>query len=146
MHTLAIWPFDWLKGLKGGLPSDLISEKQYPKVFGWIARFNKELSAAKAKAPKPTSLKGQEAAQRVLAAEFADKDIGVSTADPLGLRPGQQIDVWPLDSGFNSRDAGSLVGLNDEEVVIEKVVGNNIRVHFPRTGFRIVPVDAKSKL
>lgn len=32
----AIWTFDWLNGLKGALPKDLISEKQYPKVFSLI--------------------------------------------------------------------------------------------------------------
>ena len=141
-----MWPFDWLKGLKGALPADVISEKQYPRVFAWIARFNDELNAAKKKAPKPTSLKGQAAAQRVLAADLADNDIGVNVADPLALKLAQQVEVWPIDSGFNSRDAGSLVGLNDEEIVIEKVVGKSIRMHLPRSGFRIVPVDARPKL
>ena len=142
----AIWPFDWLKGLKGALPSDVISEKLYPKVYAWMARFNKELARVKSKGGKPASLKGQEAAQRILDADFADKDIGVNSADPLGLRHGQQVKVWPIDSGFNARDTGSLVGLNDEEVAIEKAIGKSVRIHFPRSGFRIVPADGGSKL
>jgi hypothetical protein len=144
---LAIWAFDWLKGLKGALPADQVSEKQYPKVYAWIARFNKEVNEAKGKAPKVASIKGADAKRRVLGAQYADKDIGNDTADPLGLQPSQHVTVWPTDSGFNARDTGRLVCVNDEEVVIEKSVeGTEVRLHFPRTGFRIVPATADSKL
>ena len=143
MHELAIWVLDWLKGLKGALPSDLISAKQYPEVYAWIERFNKALSAAKAKAPNPTSLKGPEAAERISKAAFVEQSLGVDSTDPLGLEAGQQVRVWPIDSGSSGRDTGRLVGLDDQEVVIEN---DRVRVHFPRTGFRIVPADVQSKL
>ena len=43
----AIWPLDWLVGLPGALPADQISAEIFPKVFAWIARFNKAISAAR---------------------------------------------------------------------------------------------------
>jgi len=144
---IAIWPFDWLIGLKGALPRDLISEKQYPKVFAWVARFNKVTKAAKAAAKKPTTLTGDAAAQRILNARFADKEIGVDGHDPLGLKHGDQVEVWPTDSGMRHKDRGRLIGLSTNEVVLEvKPDGESkeIRLHFPRTNFRIEAVKGRS--
>lgn len=133
---IAIWAFDWLNGMKGALDPSIISAKQFPKVFAWIARFNKEINAAKAKAPKPNSLKGDAAAQRILSAAYADSDIGVDSSDPVSLEKGQDVEVWPIDSGFRARDQGKLVGLNDEEIVIQ-IPGKDIHLHCPRKGFRL---------
>ncbi|KIW27179.1 uncharacterized protein PV07_06941 [Cladophialophora immunda] len=145
----AIWTFDWLNGLKGALPRELISDKGYPKVFAWIARFNNVLKAAKAQAPKPASLKGDAAAERILNASFVDKDLGVDPADPLGLQPGTEVEVFPIDLGTQHHDQGRLVGLTEDEVVLStQAKGKEVRLHFPRTGFRIKAVTggAKSKL
>ena len=134
----AIWTFDWLNGLKGALPRELISETQFPKVFAWIARFNDALKAAKAKAPKPASLKGDAAAERILNASFVDRELGVDPADPLGLQQGTEIIVVPLDSGINHYDKGRLIGLTVDEIVLGiDAKGTELRLHFPRTGFRI---------
>lgn len=131
--------------MKGAIPKDLISDKQYPKVFAWITRFNKAVSAAKAKAPKPTTLKGDAAAQRILNAKYADNDVGIDNSDPLNLRQGQEVEVWPIDSGFRAHDKGRLVGLNGEEVVIQSA-DKDVRLHYPRTGFRIAVPKGQSRL
>lgn len=134
----AIWTFDWLNGLKGALPRELISDQKYPKVFAWIARFNDALKTAKAKAPKPASLKGDAAVERILNAPFADADLGVDSADPLGLQQGADVEVFPIDSGTHHRDRGHLIGLTEDEVVLStQAKGKEVRLHFPRTGFRI---------
>ncbi|KIW10333.1 hypothetical protein PV08_11295 [Exophiala spinifera] len=134
----AIWPFDWLNGLKGALPREFISEKQYPLVFAWIARFNKALQEAKAQAPKPTSLKGGAAVQRILTAAFAQSELGVDIGDPLGLQHGTEVEVFPTDSGTKHHDRGRLIGLNEDEVVLSiQTQGRELRLHYPRTGFRI---------
>jgi hypothetical protein len=143
----AIWTFDWLNGLKGALPRELISDKQYPKVFAWIGRFNDTLKAAKAKAPKPTSLKGDAAAERVHNAHFAEKDLHVDTADPLELKQGQEVEIYPTDSGSNHKDRGKLVGLTEDQVVLSvQSKGKELRLHFPRTGFRIRAIGRGAKL
>jgi len=145
----AIWTFDWLNGLKGALPQELISSTSYPKVFAWIARFNNALKAAKAKAPKPAALKGDAAAQRVLSAPFVDKDLSVDPADPLGLQQGTEVEVFPIDSGTNHRDQGRLIGLTENEIVLSiQAKGKEVHLHWPRSGFRIKALvgGAQSKL
>ncbi|KEF61195.1 uncharacterized protein A1O9_02760 [Exophiala aquamarina CBS 119918] len=142
----AIWTFDWLNGLKGALPRELISEKQYPKVFAWIKRFNGVLQKAKAEAPKPAALKGDAAAQRIFSASYVEKDLGIDQADPLGLQEGALVEVYPLDSGSRHHDEGRLVGLSEDEAVLSVgSEGKEVRVHFPRTGFRIKPFTAKGE-
>jgi glutathione S-transferase len=146
----AIWAFDWLNGLNDALPKDLISEKQYPKVFGWMQRFNGAIKAAKAAAPKPTTLKGAEAASRVLGAKYAESEARIDEQDPTNLKHGEEVEIWPIDTGFRHRDRGLLVGINEEEIVLQlhpKPREQEIRLHFPRTNFRIQAVQAgESKL
>ncbi|EXJ72168.1 uncharacterized protein A1O5_04672 [Cladophialophora psammophila CBS 110553] len=145
----AIWTFDWLNGLKGALPRELISDQKYPKVFAWIARFNDALKIAKAQAPKPATLKGDAAVERILNAPFADKDLGIDLADPLGLQQGAEVEVFPIDSGTQHHDQGRLIGLTEDEVVLStQAKGTEVRLHFPRTGFRIRAVTGggQSKL
>jgi hypothetical protein len=145
-----VWPFYWLAELKGALPPSFISAKQFPKVFAWIERFTKAVSSAKASAPKPTTLKGPEAIKFITQASFAEAE-GEVEEDPLGLRKGQDVEVWPLDSGVKHHDRGRLVALNPKEVVIASSTepqGREVRVHHPRRGFRIraLPGDGGSKL
>ena len=143
MQEQAIWTFDWLNGLKGALPRELISAKQYPKVFAWIARFNDTFKAAKSQAPKPASLKGDAAVQRILNATFAEKELGVDSADPLGLQHGTEVEVFPIDSGSRHHDRGRLAGLTKDEVVLSvQAQGTELRLHYPRTGFRIKAVTS----
>jgi hypothetical protein len=138
MQEQAIWTFDWLNGLKGALPRELISVKHYPKVFAWIDRFNDALKAAKLHAPRPASLKGDDAVQRILNATFAEKEPSVDSADPLGLQHGMEVEVFPIDSGSRHHDRGRLVGLTKDEVVLNvQAQGTELRLHYPRTDFRI---------
>ena len=135
----AVWPFHWLLDIKA-LPPTLISAQQFPRMFAWISRFKQVVSSAKASLPKPMTIKGVEAIQQIASSEFAEPEGEVDDDDPLRLKKGQDIEVWPLDSGFSNRDHGRLVSLSSLESVIEvqqKVVGENIRAHFPRHGYRI---------
>lgn len=135
-----------MRDLKGALPADLISANQYPKVFAWIDRFNQRLAEAKKAMPKPTALKGDAAAQRILGAVYTD-EVGFNASDPLGLSLDQEVEVWPTDSGFRHKDRGALVALDDEEIVIAiKPAGKELRLHYPRTGFRVAAVSGSARL
>ena len=146
LTSAAIWVFHWLKGLKGALPSDIISQESYPKVFAWMARFDRELQEAHARAPKPTNLKGAEAAKQVEAALSIDAEPVIDAKDPLGLQANTIVEVWPIDSGSRHRDVGTLLGLDIDEVVIgvKTQNGQEIRLHFPRQQFRIRAVSSDS--
>lgn len=121
----------------------MISAKHFPKVFAWIERFNKVIKAAKSSAAKPTTLKGDAATQRISKAAFADKKLTIDERDPLNLKQGDEVEIWPIDSGFGHRDRGQLVGLTAAEVVLSvrlEAEGKEVRLHFPRTNFRIQAV------
>lgn len=129
--------------MKGALPRDLFSEERYPKVFAWHERFNKAIKAAKAAVAKPTTLKGDAALQRIAEASFAEQESAVDEQDPLGLKKGAEVEIWPIDTGVRHRDRGRVAGLTRDEVVLSvksEAQGKEIRVHFPRTNFRIQAV------
>lgn len=142
-----ISPFHWLVGLGRALPPSSISAQHYPKVFSWIDRFTKAIADAKVAAPRPNTLQGPEAVQQIIRADFAEP-AGRVEEDPLDLKKDQDVETWPIDSGSNHRDRGCLVGLNSEEVVVATrtaVEGREVRIHHPRSNFRIQAV-ANAKL
>jgi hypothetical protein len=136
-----VWPFHWLTGLKGAIPSDQISAELYPKVFAWISRFQAAASAAAKSLGKPKTVKGTEAAASIESSDFAEKIGDVDQNDPSGLKRGQQVVVWPIDTGFRNKEKGQLLALSVSEIVIETKTqnGQTVRVHAPRHGFRVKP-------
>ncbi len=67
--------------------------------------------------------------------------MGIDPADPLGLQPGTEVEVFPVDSGTHHHDTGRLIGLAEDEIVLNlQTNGKDVRLHYPRTGFRIKPV------
>lgn len=146
----SVWPFHWLLELPGALPPHLFSAEIYPNVYAWIARFRSALETAKASAPKPVTLEGADAVKHVTSADFAEKELRIDGDDPLGLKEGQDVEIWPTDTGFRHKDRGRLVGLTRDEVVIEvqsKVGGKVVRIHAPRSGFKVQAVqDGGSKI
>ena len=128
--------------MKGALDSGVISDKRYPRVFAWIARFKQAVSAAGQRMPKAQKLPGEAVLNGLGHATFFEAGGGVDENDPLKLQEGQEVVVWPTDFGASHRDSGKLVGLNSREVVLQRKTEDgrfDVRIHFPRTNFRIVP-------
>lgn len=143
---VAIWPLHWVSGMPNALPTNLISPQQFPKVFSWITRFNTAVSAAKTTTPAPIKLDGKAAAQALASSFMADQAEGVvDHNDPLGLKVGDEVEVWPIDSGFGYRDKGRLVMLSSTELEIafKTEQGDEVRLHTPRWGFRVQKVGAQ---
>ncbi|EFW16237.1 hypothetical protein D8B26_006065 [Coccidioides posadasii str. Silveira] len=139
-----VWVFDWMIGLKGALDPAQISEQTYPITFAWVSRFRKALSAARSTYPMPRTLTGKEALDGLSRADFAEPEGTVDPADPLKLEKGDEVLVFPTDTGVNRRDRGHIVALNAQEVVLQRKTADNrfdVRLHFPRTNFRILKVD-----
>ncbi|KAF2725254.1 hypothetical protein K431DRAFT_215966 [Polychaeton citri CBS 116435] len=137
-----IWPFRWLMDLK--LPAEHFSRDIYPNTYAWIGRFNSAIKAAKATSPKPVTLKGPDAYQAIVSADYFDKQTVVDASDPLRLTRGQRVHVSPIESGFRHKDIGSLVKLTKEEVAVAvktKDGKGEVRIHAPRWGFRIQAVE-----
>jgi hypothetical protein len=134
--------------MKGALPPDFISGKQFPKVFAWIERFDKATKAAAQKAGKPKTLKGPDALKTISEGQFAESEGPVDVNDPSGLKKGEEVEVWPIDSGFTRKDRGPLVTLNGTEIVIDSKTedGQHVRIHAPRHGFRLTSAGKGSRL
>ncbi|KAH8602164.1 glutathione s-transferase-related protein-like protein [Bisporella sp. PMI_857] len=135
----AVWPLHWLTTLRGALPQGYICPQTFPKVFAWIKRFDQTVKAAAQKAGKAQSIKGDEALKKISASQFNESEVEVDSQDPTGLKKGEEVEVWPIDSGFNHKDRGVLSGLTEKEIVIESKTkdGQVVRIHTPRHGFRV---------
>ena len=115
-------------------------------MFAWINRFDKAIKTAEGSAPKPVTLKGAEAVRHVAQAEFSETEGEVDDTDPLGLKKGQDVESWPVDSGFRHHDRGRLVSLTAREVVLaaqSKIGGKEVRIHHPRWNFRTRAVSGE---
>lgn len=138
----AVWPFHWLIGLPGALPSDQVSAKQFPRLYAWVARFQKAVSAAATTQSRAKKVSGEEAHGMIAKAPYNDGEGRVDDSEPAvalhGLRRGSSIAVWPTDTGAAHKDIGKLVGLDSKEIVLETEV-DGVRLHAPRHGFRFRP-------
>ncbi|KAM0287458.1 hypothetical protein ACHAQH_000411 [Verticillium albo-atrum] len=138
----AVWPFHWLFGLPGALATERFGEERYPKVHGWIARFQAAVTAARKRGNKTRTVSGEEAANIIAGAASTDVG-GVDESDAVvvheGLKAGDQIVVWPTDTGSAHKDTGTLVALDKIKVVftVEGQQGLKTTVHAPRHGFKI---------
>lgn len=132
------------------MPASIISPTQFPKVFAWISRFQDALKKAKDSGFKPVTIKGKDVIKYMQSARFVESAGEVDANDPLGLRAGEEVEVWPIDTGFSHRDRGTLLSLTPSEVVVGKKTkagGQDIHVHMPRWGFRIArPKKTGTKL
>ncbi|KAI8938303.1 hypothetical protein NX059_005955 [Plenodomus lindquistii] len=133
----AVWPLDFCMDLP--MPAEVQLEKQFPKTAAWIARYRASRDEAKSSAPKPTMLEGQAAAEMIHRSEYAESDNVIDGDDALGLAAGIEVEVYPAAWGSEHRDRGRLVGLTKDEVTIsvQSKGGAQVRIHAPRTGFKI---------
>ena len=127
--------------MPGALPPSSISAKQFPRVFDWIKRFDQAVKQAGRASSTPTTLKGDIAAEKILNGNHTSK-ISINSQDPSGLQEGQQVQVFPIDSGRSHKDQGRLIGLNEEEIVMEKKVKGDkvLHLHFPRLNFTLTAI------
>lgn len=144
MTCTAIWPFQWLRSFQTPLLRRHVSQSRYPKVFAWIDRYDGAVTAAARKAPQPARLGGHEVLKLVGQSAYKEVEATVDANDTSGLQKGDTVEVFPTDYGSNHKDRGPLVGLNVEEIVVERHTsdGVRVRVHAPRRGFRVRKVEA----
>ena len=134
----AVWPFEWLvvdRGMKGALPEDQFSEKNFPKTYSWIQRFMGEIKAAKERASKPKKLDGTTMSTQVLGSNAPTESLSFDNNESLDVKAGDIVEVYPSDYGQAHKDRGTLIGLTTSEVVIRNSKG--LHLHFPRWNFRI---------
>lgn len=135
--------------IPGGLPDDFFSSKQYPKTFAWRDRYSEAVKKAAAELGERPVIQGPEAAKRISGSKFRESLVHVDERDFTGVKEGSKVESWPIDdhSGRKNHESGELVGLNHQEVVIQKKIPHEettIRVHLPRWNYRIESADARN--
>ncbi|KXS94749.1 hypothetical protein AC578_3895 [Pseudocercospora eumusae] len=150
------WVYDWGLNMAQDMGDDLdgatadmkqaLSDVEFPKLYEWVKRFRSV--AEKADEDDAEGGKLQEGADaedevvdRILAADFTEQDPRFDESDVLGLQKGQRVTVAPVDFGFTHKDEGNLIGLSNNEVVIEVQVPHgkgSLRLHYPRINFKIL--------
>jgi len=112
-----------------------------------VKRFNAAYQEALKRNGAPELLSPEETIKRIEGAEYFEAEGEVDPADPLRFEKGQIVDVFPTDmaSGFVHRDTGSLVNVSVMDVCIAAKTknGKEVRIHFPRTNFRISKAVSK---
>jgi glutathione S-transferase len=148
----AVWPLEWMVSLPGALDENIFGTALFPCVYAWMERIRKLVKTSQQQMGEPLTVSGEHAVAKIKCASFARNpaDTQILERDPLGLKVGDEVLIWPTDSGSLHKDRGRLIGLKEDEVVIE-VQGSDgtpIRLHTPRWGFRVVKVvdDEKSRI
>jgi len=143
----AIWTFDWTlqprMHMYEYLEKEVINERLYPKTFAWVDRFRRFIAERQRAQSMPQVLSSDETIDRILKSGFFESEGTVDALDPLRLKKGQLVEIWPIESGFTRHDRGELVSIGVNEVVIAckpNAGQGQVRIHFPRTNFRIQPV------
>lgn len=97
---------------------------------------------------RPKDINGSEAVALITSSGYAEEVSHVESLATAGFHPGQEVEVWPVDSGFNNKDRGLLVALTTSEIVVEKWTeeGETVRMHTPRHAFGIIPVGSEAQL
>lgn len=64
----------------------------------------------------------------------------VDQEDAQNFEHGTRVEVYPADWGSEYRDSGRLVDLAPDEVTIMVEGAMELRIHAPRTGFKVTAV------
>lgn len=112
-------------------------------MYAWRDRFAEEVARAKARAPKPLTLTSGDAVRAVLDSAFTDYALSVDANDPVQLKEGTSVEVFPTDGGGfmeKDKDRGRLIKLTKDEVAIavRSLQGDKeVHLHAPRWNFKI---------
>lgn len=135
---VACWILDWLFQLPNAYDDVFFNKTKYPKTIEWRERYNAAIAKAKEDAPTPPELEGKDAVAKILKSPLTASPM--VQADPIGMKEGEDVIMYPIDTGYNSKDSGKLVGLTAHEAVVstkDKSGEHEIRIHYPRWNFEI---------
>jgi len=151
-----------LEGIEG-----LFNETRFPGIWRWfenVEDYWRGLSEVEAKRFEDEDEEGvRQVLETMNSASRLEDDIPMlTTSQPWnealdaisGLFVGQRVLVAPDDTGRDDPVQGTLLKLSAEEVVIQpaeleggkKTLVKGVRIHFPRVGFVIRPLDRVHKL
>lgn len=135
-----------MHSLPNAMPEDFFGTKRYPKTRAWITRYDAAIEKAKDAAPKPEEVDGPDAVDIVLASQAREEGLQVND-DPLRLKKGDHVEMWPIDTGYCRKDSGQLIKLTSIEVAIaadSERSGEQVQIHYPRWNYTIARAGSKA--
>lgn len=121
------WALKWFLLDLGNQSEPGFGSDNLPKVHEWLTRYIRETKL------DMKTLDATEAKEIILSGEYAKL---VIEDDPLEVRVGDLVSVYPTDAEPTHLTTGKLRALSSRESVVE--LQNGIRVHSPRLGQRII--------
>ncbi|TRM57007.1 hypothetical protein BD626DRAFT_516652 [Schizophyllum amplum] len=119
---------------------ELFNEGKFAKTMKWLDDLTAHLESLKADGPKTATIYGKEAADRIAAASVEEQapPFDEWTAGLLGVKRNDVVTIRPEDNARDYPTKGSLVGLSDEEFVLEvKGESGSFLCHFPRMKYTV---------
>ncbi|KAL0491898.1 glutathione S-transferase [Acrasis kona] len=110
-------------------------------VHEFTTRYNHYI---KSLSPTLTKINGQSAKDLIESSNTEYAPTQHDTTDGTKINVGDQVEIVPSDQRAVNLQRGILVALNAREIVLD--VGNRLRVHAPRLGFKLMKVELKSNL
>ncbi|KAF9075873.1 hypothetical protein BDP27DRAFT_1415033 [Rhodocollybia butyracea] len=111
--------YNWVRGFRN--TTSLFDENKFPFALKWLDRMRKFLQTTQKDLLPPTPLSAVDAADVISNSPHEPYEVvgfDVTEASRLNIKQGQTVSIVPDDAGLAT--TGKLVGLNLEEVVIEK--------------------------
>jgi len=142
--------YSWILSFSSA--ESLFDPDEFPHALQWVTRMTKFLESKKtSQFMTPTKITGTDAAELIISSTFESYDVvgfDFVQATKLGVKAGDTVAIAPDDTGRDCPTVGKLVGLNQEEFVIEtQETSSVIRCHFPRIGFTVKSAsNMKTKL
>ena len=144
------WNLDWATAMAGlkqeGEKGDLFTKENYPNVWAWLDRYKAFVSKVQEQDGRAPTISVDDTEQKILSSDFGEPEGQVDPLDPLQLKKGEYVEMFPTDSGMNHHDKGELVAIGLNEAVVKSEVPGgkgHLRIHYPRTNFKIQAVAAQ---
>ncbi|KAL1739633.1 hypothetical protein HDZ31DRAFT_68741 [Schizophyllum fasciatum] len=131
---------NWARSLPG--TSTLFADKgKFARTIEWLGNVQEHIRGLQAALPDTEQISGEEAARRIASGtvERETPTFDQAAAELLGVKRGDSVAVVPEDNSRDFPTTGLLVGLNDEEVVLQiKGKAGTFLCHFPRLRYAVV--------
>lgn len=134
----AVWPITWTVNASPPLPPDRFSAEIFPKLYGWVERFGRATDEARNKMGEQEQISGEDAAALIQKSAFFEQDVDISHHEDKSFKKGDIVTIGPSDYGTAHKETGSLVRIDNLEIVIETRDQDPVlKIHAPRHGFNI---------
>eukprot|EP01117_Protostelium_nocturnum_P015989 TRINITY_DN6245_c0_g1_i2.p1 TRINITY_DN6245_c0_g1~~TRINITY_DN6245_c0_g1_i2.p1 ORF type:complete len:208 (+),score=86.92 TRINITY_DN6245_c0_g1_i2:425-1048(+) len=115
-------------------------ETDFPHLYRWLSRYAEHCKRGEKELKR--ELKGDEAKEMILNSKAEYQPVEHYEKESISI--GTPVQIFATDCRDIHPQSGKIVAINQRETVID--LGNGLRMHHPRNGFKVVPEPNQSKL